>query len=132
MSNGRIVKFNKDGKFIKAWGKLGSAVPAGGRGRIRGLPSTKRAKTPVIVPIVRWLVANRPIKAIGIDTASIDYGPSTMFETHRALYEHDIPAFENLMNLDRLPARGATIVALPMKIKGGSGAPLRAVAFLSH
>ena len=40
------------------------------------------------------------------------------------LYERDIPAFENLTNLDRLPARGAFIVALPMKIKGGTGAPL--------
>jgi len=78
----------------------------------------------------RWLIANRSIKAIGIDTASIDYGQSTGFETHRLLYERDIPAFENLTALDRLPGTGSTVVALPMKIKGGSGAPLRAVAFL--
>jgi kynurenine formamidase len=78
----------------------------------------------------KWLVANRPIKAIGIDTASIDYGQSTLFESHRALYEHDIPAFENLTNLDRLPVTGAHIIALPMKIGGGSGAPLRAIAML--
>jgi len=75
-------------------------------------------------------VANRPIRAIGIDTASIDYGPSTLFESHRALYEHDIPAFENLTALDRLPVTGAYVIALPMKIGGGSGAPLRAVAIL--
>jgi kynurenine formamidase len=78
----------------------------------------------------RWLVANRPIKAIGIDTASIDYGQSALFESHRVLYERDIPAFENLTALERLPPTGALIVALPMKIKGGSGAPLRAVAIL--
>ncbi len=77
----------------------------------------------------RWLV-DRRIKAVGLDTASIDYGQSTMYESHRILYERDIPAFENLTNLDRLPARGAFIVALPMKIKGGSGAPLRAIAIL--
>jgi kynurenine formamidase len=53
-----------------------------------------------------------------------------MFESHRTLYERDIPAFENLTNLERLPARGAFIVALPMKIKGGSGAPLRAMAIV--
>jgi kynurenine formamidase len=78
----------------------------------------------------KWLAETRKIKAIGLDTASIDYGQSTMYETHRVLYERDIPAFENLTNLDRLPARGAFIVALPMKIKGGTGAPLRAIAFL--
>lgn len=78
----------------------------------------------------RWLVANRPVRAIGIDTASIDYGQSTLYESHRALYGANIPAFENLTNLDRLPLRGAHIVALPMKIGGGSGAPLRAVAVL--
>ena len=78
----------------------------------------------------RWLVANRSIDAIGLDTASIDYGRSTLFESHRILYERDIPAFENLTNLDRLPATGAFVVALPMKIGGGSGAPLRAIAIV--
>jgi kynurenine formamidase len=78
----------------------------------------------------RWLIANRSIKAIGIDTASIDYGQSKLFESHRLLYAKDIPAFENLTGLERLPPTGALVVALPMKIKGGSGAPLRAVAIL--
>ena len=78
----------------------------------------------------RWLVANRPIRAIGIDAASIDYGQSTLFESHRVLFEREIPAFENLTALDRLPAAGAFVTALPMKISGGSGAPLRAIAIL--
>jgi kynurenine formamidase len=78
----------------------------------------------------RWLVENRSIDAIGIDTASIDRGQSQLFESHRILSEAEIPAFENLTSLDRLPARGAIIIALPMKIGGGSGAPLRAVAVL--
>ena len=77
-----------------------------------------------------WLIANRSISAIGIDTASIDYGQSKLFETHRALFVKDIPAFENLTGLERLPTRGANIIALPMKIAGGSGAPLRVVAIL--
>jgi kynurenine formamidase len=76
----------------------------------------------------KWIVANRAVKAVGIDTASIDYGQSTLYETHRALYASDIPAFENLASLDRLPPTGALLIALPMKIGGGSGAPLRAVA----
>jgi len=78
----------------------------------------------------RWLLANLSIRAVAIDTASIDYGQSTLYETHRALFERNIPAFENLTALERLPLRGAAIVALPMKIGGGSGAPLRAVAIL--
>jgi len=78
----------------------------------------------------RWIGASRPVRAIGIDTASIDYGQSSLYESHRTLYATNIPAFENLTSLEQLPARGASIVALPMKIKGGSGAPLRAIAIL--
>ena len=99
----------------------------------RGDAAVARLHFPGLHPgAAKWLVANRPIKAIGIDTASIDYGPSAAYESHRILYEHNIPAFENLASLERLPSRGATIVALPMKIKGGSGAPLRAIAFLPN
>jgi kynurenine formamidase len=78
----------------------------------------------------RWIVQNRKIKAIGIDTASIDYGQSTAFESHVALMSENIPAFENVANLDKIPVKGAQVIALPMKIKGGSGAPLRIVAFI--
>lgn len=77
-----------------------------------------------------WIASNRSVKAVGIDTASIDFGQSTLFETHRTLYARDIPAFENLASLARLPATGALVIALPMKIGGGSGAPLRAIAVL--
>ena len=97
----------------------------------RGAEAATRLHFPGLHPdAARWLVANRPVKAIGIDTASIDYGPSTAFESHRVLYERDMPAFENLTMLERLPEVGALVVALPMKIGGGSGAPLRAVAIL--
>ncbi len=78
----------------------------------------------------RWLVEHRAIKAIGIDTASIDYGQSQRFQSHVTLFEHNVPAFENVANLEELPTAGATIVALPMKIGGGSGAPLRIIAML--
>ena len=78
----------------------------------------------------KWLVENRKIKAIGLDTASIDYGQSTEFKTHVTLMTNNVPAFENVMNLDKLPAKGFQIIALPMKIKGGTGAPLRIVAFV--
>jgi len=97
----------------------------------RGADAVRDLHFPGLHPdAARWLIANRPVRAIGIDTASIDHGQSTLYETHRALFERNIPAFENLTALERLPLRGATIVALPMKIGGGTGAPLRAVAIL--
>jgi kynurenine formamidase len=79
---------------------------------------------------IRFLIEKRQIKAIGVDTASIDYGPSRDFIVHRVLNGAGKPAFENLANVDQLPPVGATLIALPMKIAGGSGGPLRAVALL--
>ena len=78
--------------------------------------------------LASFLVKERQIGAVGIDTASIDRGQSTTFESHRILAAAGIPGFENLTNLDKLPARGAVLFALPMKVGGGSGGPLRAVA----
>jgi kynurenine formamidase len=79
-----------------------------------------------------WLMQNRHIKAVGIDTASIDHGKSTHFETHVALMTHNVPAFENVANLDQLPATGAYVIALPVKIRGGSGGPLRIIAKINE
>jgi kynurenine formamidase len=97
----------------------------------RGEAAVRSLRFPGLQPdAARWLVENRSVKAVGIDTASIDYGQSTQFETHRVLSERDVPVFENLTGLERLPLRGALVMALPMKIGGGSGAPLRAIALL--
>ncbi len=97
----------------------------------RGEAAVARLHFPGLHPdAATWLAGSRRIKAIGLDTASIDYGQSTQYESHQILYGHDIPAFENLTALDRLPPTGAFVVALPMKIKGGSGAPLRALAIV--
>jgi len=77
-----------------------------------------------------FLVKERRIDAVGTDTPSIDYGPSRDFIVHQILGKANIPIFENVAGLDRLPPKGATIFAIPMKIKGGSGAPLRIFALL--
>ena len=78
----------------------------------------------------KWLVVNRKISAVGLDTPSIDYGQSKKFETHQVLCSNDVPIFENVANLDKLPPLGTFVIALPMKIKGGSGAPLRIAALI--
>lgn len=77
-----------------------------------------------------FLITQRRVKAVGIDTPSIDHGPSQDFVTHQILAGANLAIFENVANLDRLPATRATIYAIPMKIKGGSGAPLRIFAIL--
>jgi kynurenine formamidase len=76
------------------------------------------------------ILAARRVSAVGIDTASIDHGPSSDFPSHRILAAENIPLLENLTGLEQLPPRGAWIIALPMKIGGGSGGPLRIVALL--
>lgn len=97
----------------------------------RGADAVAKLHFPGLDPAAaRWLTQNRSIKAIGLDTASIDRGQSTLFESHRILFEKNIPAFENVANLDQLPVKGFSVIALPMKIKGGSGGPLRIVAFM--
>ena len=95
----------------------------------RGTEGAAELSFPGIHPdTARWLVDNRKIIATGLDTPSLDYGKSNLFETHVILFEQNIPGFENVANLHLLPPTGAFVIALPMKIKNGSGAPLRIVA----
>ena len=76
------------------------------------------------------LLIERGAVGLGIDTLSIDYGPSKDFEVHRT----DLPAglynLENLANLDQLPDAGAFLIAAPIKLEGGSGGPVRVFALL--
>ena len=78
----------------------------------------------------RLLVEQRKVAALGADVASIDIGASTNFMVHQVAAAANVPGFENLTNLDQLPATGAIVIALPMKIEGGSGGPLRAIAMI--
>ena len=77
-----------------------------------------------------YLAHERSVRAVGIDTPSLDMASSAAFLVHRILFDQNIPGFENVGDLSRIPARGAYVFALPMKIKGGSGGPLRIVAFV--
>jgi len=77
-----------------------------------------------------FLVSERKIDGVGIDTASIDHGPSRNFLAHQILNGANVYGLENVANLDRLPAAGATVIALPMKIRGGTGGPVRIIGLL--
>jgi len=97
----------------------------------RGVDAVAKLHFPGLDPdAATWLAEQRSIGAIGLDTPSIDRGQSELFQSHVRLFENNIPALENVANLDRLPLAGFTVIALPMKIKGGSGGPARIVAVL--
>ena len=99
---------------------------------LRGPEGVRALHFPGLHPdAAAWLVRERQVKAVGIDTASIDYGQSTKFETHVTLLSKNVPVFENLSDLRDLPDRGFDVIALPMKIAGGTGGPLRIIAVLS-
>lgn len=94
-----------------------------------GLEAIPELHFPGIDPATaQWLVDKRKVKAVGLDTPSIDFGQSKDFKTHQVLMGANRPAFENVANLDQLPAKGIYVVALPMKIGKGSGGPLRIIA----
>ena len=134
---------------IEAWERAHGAIPAGAivlirtgwgsrwpdRARYLGTTKSGAAAVPELhfpgldLDAARELV-RRKVNAVGIDTPSIDYGQSTIFGVHRRLFASNVPAFENVANLGQLPATGAFVIALPMKIAGGSGGPLRIVARL--
>lgn len=98
---------------------------------LRGQEGVRALHFPGVHPdLAAWLVRERQVKAVGIDTASIDYGQSTTFESHVALLSHNVPVFENLADLRGLPESGFDVIALPMKIAGGTGGPLRIIAVL--
>ena len=99
----------------------------------RGPEAVAKLHFPGLAPeAARWLVAERDIHAIGLDTPSIDHGQSSDFMAHRILFDQNIPAFENVANLEALPETGFEVIALPMKIRGGSGGPLRIIAVVSQ
>jgi len=78
----------------------------------------------------RILVKDRGVALLGVDTASIDFGRSRDFVVHRIAAAANVGGLENLTNLEQLPETGFHVIALPMKIRGGSGGPVRVVALL--
>ncbi len=96
----------------------------------RGTEAVPKLHFPGLAADGAAFLVSRKIGAVGIDTPSIDHGQSKNFAAHVELMTHDIPAFENVADMSPLPPTGSTIIALPMKIQGGSGGPLRIVAHL--
>jgi kynurenine formamidase len=79
---------------------------------------------------VQFLIEQRQVRGVGLDTMSVDYGLSRDFVVHHLLGKAGRYGLENLANLDKLPPRGFTLFIAPMKIETGSGGPTRAFAVL--
>ena len=117
--------------FKTGWGKFYPDAEKYLGTKAKGDSAVANLHFPSISPeLATWMVKNRKIKAVGVDVASVDYGQSKDFKTHQILYEQNIIGFENVANMDALPAKGTFIIALPMKIKGGTGGPLRMIAWI--
>jgi kynurenine formamidase len=82
------------------------------------------------VEAVTYLAKERQVAGIGIDTPSIDYGPSTAFEAHKVSMALNVYHIENAAKLTTLPASGFMVIVAPIAITGGSGGPARVYALL--
>jgi len=80
--------------------------------------------------VAEFLVNERNIKGLGLDTPSIDHGKSKDFQVHRICFAANKLAIENIANLDQLPEKGAMLYVMPMLIKDGTGSPARIFAVL--
>lgn len=146
---GRDPDYRLTAADIQAWEARVGPIPAGaivlvhtGWGRYWGAPlkyfgQEKRDDAaerhfPGIGQDAAELLRDRQIAMVGIDTASLDHGPSRDFITHQVLNGANIAGLENVASLEELPERGFLVLALPMKIAGGSGAPCRIVALLDR
>jgi kynurenine formamidase len=78
----------------------------------------------------RWLLADRQISGVGIDTHGVDPGLDTSYATNTQIAEAHKIAIECMANLDELPPTGSTLVLGPLRLRGGSGSPLSVMAFV--
>ncbi len=76
----------------------------------------------------KFLIDERNIRGVGVDTLSVDPGLSRDFPVHHLLGKAGRYGLENLAALDKLPARAFTLFVAPMKIETGSGGPARVFA----
>lgn len=83
------------------------------------------------VDAAKLLIA-QGVYALGIDTLSIDYGPSKDFEVHRITLPAGLYQLENVAHLDLLPPTGAFVIAAPIKLEGGSGGAVRILALVAR
>ena len=78
----------------------------------------------------KFLVLARKIAGLGIDTLSVDFGPSKDYPIHHFTARNDVYHLENVASLELVPEAGAIVVVAPAKLEGGSGGPVRILALI--
>ena len=143
------VKSNADYQFsaqdLSAWEKANGQVPAhavvvlrtGWELRWNSAKDYRNADSKGVmhfpgysIEAAKLLVEGRQVYGLGIDTLSIDYGPSPDFPVHQYSLAQGTYHLENVANLASVPANGALVVVAPMKLEGGSGSPVRIFAIV--
>jgi kynurenine formamidase len=129
---------------VEKWEALHGRIPAGAvvllrtgwatrwpdQARYRNMDAAGVMHFPGFSVEAARLLVERGAVGLGIDTLSIDYGPSKDFEVHRVTLPAGLYQLENLANLDQLPDAGALLISAPIKLEGGSGGPVRVFALL--
>jgi kynurenine formamidase len=81
--------------------------------------------------LTEFLKEERPgVRAIGLDTGSLDFGGSADFPAHVSWLPTGRYGIENLARLDEVPPRGATLVVGAPRLQAGSGGPSRVLAMV--
>ncbi len=128
---------------IRAWVAVHGPIPDGacvalhsgwarhlGSDRFRGFDGEKQHYPGFHVEAVQMLMEETGARSIATDTLSLDHGPSGDFVTHYAWLPTGRFGIENIANLDRVPAAGATLVIGAPKHRGGTGGPARILALV--
>ena len=135
-------------EFLQDWEKSHGRIPAGAWLLLR-TDWSKRISDPAAFvnmredgahtpgptqAAVEWLIRERDVRGFGVETINTDAGQSyswpVAYPCHTLMHGANKYGLQCLSNLDRLPPQGAVVVAAPLKIKGGSGSPLRVLAFV--
>lgn len=78
----------------------------------------------------KYLIETRGVKNWGVDTPSPDIAGTTNFPVHIHLKKIGIPHIENLCNLEKVSGKRFVFAGFPLRIRNGSGSPIRAVAIM--
>ena len=81
----------------------------------------------ISISAAKYLVKKK-ISLVGIDSPSIDLGSDSRFLSHHHLLSKGILVVENLCNLEKISGINFKLVVLPLKLKGATGSPVRAIA----
>ncbi len=107
------------------WSKRSNSIE-----KYRNMDANDVMHFPGFHPAATELLLERDVAGIGIDTLSLDYGPSTTFATHVAMLKANKYQIENMANLDALPATGATVIVASLLIRDATQAQARVLALL--